>query len=519
MSKKCKSFLILFVIIAVLSACATGEKTEQSEGGKGDPKRVVIAQDENITTIDPHNGSTTTAQGIQDAMYERLYEIGEDYEMHPGLATDYELSDDGLEYTFELREGVQFTDGAEFNAEAVKINFDRILDSKGSLSAYRGIETVEKVEVLDNDKIKLTLSNPNNQFLFQLNQVRIASPKALNDGVDLNEVSAGTGPFELEEWNHGDSLVLKKNEGYWDSEYPKVDQIVYKPVPEDGSRVAMLKAGDADLAYPLPEKDIDSLKKKDGIVVEVDEATRVRYTTLNTTKKYLDDKKIRQAMNYAIDKEQFAKVVKNGFAEPLDSILPHANVFHSSQHPYEYDLDKAKELMKEAGVEDGFTVEIWGDDSSENNRSMQFIQQQLKEINIDVEIQQFERGTLDDKIYSPEGPEEAEVEMWYVSWSTETGDTDNGIRPLFSTDAFPPNGANTAYYSNEKVDKLINDALAETDDKKAAQKYDELQSIVYDEAPWLFLGVDKLVYAKNEKLDGIWITPMGEIHMKKTELK
>src|SRR5690625_1726992 len=135
MSKKLKSFLILFVLIAVLSACATGEKT-QSEGGKEDPKRVVIAQNENITTIDPNNGSTTTAQGIQDAMYERLYEIGEDHEMHPGLATDYELSDDGLEYTFELREGVEFTDGAKFDAEAVKTNFDRILDSKGSLSAY-----------------------------------------------------------------------------------------------------------------------------------------------------------------------------------------------------------------------------------------------------------------------------------------------------------------------------------------------------------------------------------------------
>src|SRR5699024_407893 len=134
--------------------------------------------------------------------------------------------------------------------------------------------------------------------------------------------------------------------------------------------------------------------------------------------------------NYAISQEDYIKVVKNGFGEKLDSIVPPSTIYYSEQTPYDQDLDKAKELMEEAGYADGFSAEIWGDNSSENKKSMQFIQQQLADINIDLKINQMERGTLGEKINSPEGPEDSEVEMWYVSWSSSVGNTDNAIHPL-----------------------------------------------------------------------------------------
>lgn len=520
MTKKIKIVGFALFLIVILSACATGDP-ENDENGKAseDNDEVTIAIRENVTSIDPHDGSTSVSNAVQGSMYEGLYELGEDGEMQPALATDYEESEDGKEYTFELREDVEFQDGEELDAQTVKDNFDRILDSDGSLAAYRAIEYVDDVEVLDDHEVQVNLEEPNNQFINKLENIYMVSSKALEDDVDISQEAVGTGPFELEEWSEGESLETKKNDDYWDSEYPKIDRLTYKPVPEDGSRVSMLEAGDVDLTYPLPEKDIDSLEGEDGIDVVKDESTVTRYATLNTQKAPLDDKKIREAMNYAIDQEQFSEVVKSGQAEKLDSPLPPPVKYHSEQGTYEQDLDKAKELMKEAGAEDGISLEVWGDDSSENKRAMQFIQQQLEEINVDVDIQQFERGTLDDKLNEPDGPEDADVQMWYVSWATTTGDTDNGLRPLFSSDAFPSSGANAAYYENEELDDLLDSARKQTEEDKAEKEYDEIQKIIYEDVPWLFLGVDKLVYAKNDNLKGAWLTPSGGFKMNESEIE
>lgn len=519
-----KKFTFVFIIVLALSACATGDPETNTNNDNNTNKdeseqSASIGIRENITTIDPHDGSTTSANFVQNSMYERLYELGEDGEMHPALASNYEESDDGLEYVFELREGVKFHDGSDFDAEDVKANLDRILDSEGGLAAYRQAENIVDVEILDDYEIKITLDSPSNQFLDKVDGIRIASGDAIEGDVDLSQEVIGTGPFVMEEWNRGDSFVVKANEDYWESDYPKLNEITFRPVPEDGSRVAMLKAGDIDLAYPLPEKDIESLEDDDNLDVVIDDSSVVRYATLNTTKEYLEDKKVRQAMNYAIDEEQFANVVKSGYASSLDSIIPPSNSYYEAQTPYSYDLDKAKELMEEAGVADGFTVSIWGDDSSENKRAMQFIEQQLENINIEVEVEQFERGTLDDKIYSPEGPEDAEINMWYVSWSAGVGSPDNAIRPLFSTESFPSNGPNTAYYSNEKVDDLINSAITKIDEDEALEEYAEIQSIVYEDAPWLFLGVDQLVYAKNKNLKDVWLAPSGGVNLKEAYIE
>src|SRR5699024_8652982 len=203
--------------------------------------------------------------------------------------------------------------------------------------------------------------------------------------------------------------------------------------------------------------------------------------------------------------EQFSNVVKSGFGKSLESVLPPVNKYYSPQEPYSYDLDKAKELMEEAGLADGFEISIWGDDSSENQRAMEFIEQQHADININVTVEQLERGTLDEVIYSPQTPEEAEVEMWYVSWAAGIGSPDNAIRPLFTENNFPPNGPNTAYYTNDKVEELVRTAITRIDEDEAYEEYDEIQRIIFEDAPWLFLGVDQVVYAKNKNFKDVWL--------------
>lgn len=527
-----KRFLssISFTLLAVfmLSACATG--TPSNEGGNangggegngnnsGSDDNATIAFQENIQTMDPHDGSSGIDISVALTMYETLLTPDEDGELQPLLAEDYEVDDESKNFTFFLRDDVEFTDGEKFNAEAVKANFERIIDSEGSINGYKSLRNVEDIEVVDDYEVKITLDDTNSQFLDKVRSIRMASPKALeDDNVDFGEESYGTGPFVMESWNHGESLVAKKNEDYWRDGYPKVDQLTFKPIPEDGSRIAMLKTGDADFIFPIPVNDVEDLQNEDGVKVDLKESTYVNYATINTSKEPFDNEKVRQAMNYAINKEDYVKVVKNGYATPSDSPLPSTNVFYEEQEAYDYDIEKAKELMAEAGYEDGFSTEIWGSDSSKDKLGMQFIQQQLEQIDIDVDIKQMERGTLSDEINKPETPEESEVEMWYVGWSSTTGDTDNAINPLFNSESFPPNGSNTAYYDNDKVDTLIGEALHAADEDVAADKYGELQEIIMADAPWLFLGVDEEPTAMKENLKGAWRSADGNFYLQDIE--
>lgn len=512
---------LLIVSMLVLSACATSGSSDEggstgSDGGV-DKSEVTIAFQENIQTMDPHNGSAGIDNSVQYAIYESMFTPDEDGELQPLLATDYEVSDDGLTYTFKLRDDVTFTDGAEFNAEAVKANLDRIIDSEGSLNNYKSLRDVGKVEVTGDYEVEVTLNNINSQFINKIGMLRMASPDALENDIDFGEESAGTGPFVLEKWNHGDSLVAIKNEDYWEEDLPKLDKVTFKPIPEDGSRIAMLKTGEADYIFPVPVNDVESLEAEDNIEVSIVESTYVNYATINTSKEPFNKKEVRQAMNYALNQEDFVKVVKNGYGIVSDSVLPATNNYYAAQDPYDYDLEKAKELLADAGYEDGFSTEIWGSDSSKDKRGMQFIQQQLGEIGIDVEIKQMERGTLSDEINKPESAEDSKVEMWYVGWSSQVGDADNATNPLFSSSSFPPNGSNTAYYDNEEADKLIEEGLHAKSEEEAIEKYAELQEILWDDAPWLFTAVDEEPTAMRKGLKGIWRSADGNFYLREVK--
>ncbi|HLR65454.1 MAG TPA: ABC transporter substrate-binding protein [Pseudogracilibacillus sp.] len=515
------SVFISLMTVFVLAACATsGGNTNDdgnSSGGKSkskDKNEVTVAFQENVQTLDPHESSSGIDISVIITMYESLLTPDQDGELEPLLAEDYSISDDGLSYTFQLREDVEFTDGEPFNAEAVKANVDRILDSEGAINSYKGLRSVDHVEVDDEFEVTVHLKDINSQFLSKIGNLRIISPKAIEEEADFSKESYGTGPFVLESWDHGDSVVVTKNEDYWEEGLPKVDKVTMRPIPEDGSRMAMLKTGEVDYAFPVPVNDVDELQNDDSVDVGIMESTYVNYVTINTYKEPYNDLKVRQAMNHAIDKEAYIKVVKNGYAQESDSPLPATNNFYEQQETYEYDLDKAKELLAEAGYPDGFEAEIWGSDSSKDKRGMEFIQQQLAEVGIDVEVKQYERATLSDEINNPESPDDAKIQMWYVGWSSTVGDADNAINPLFTTSAIPPNGSNTAYFSNDEVDELTQEALHAETDELAKEKYAELQEIIMEEAPWIFLGVDEEATAKAKGLDGIWRSADGNFYLR-----
>ncbi|MGG1679811.1 glutathione ABC transporter substrate-binding protein [Neobacillus sp. NRS-1170] len=513
--------LLLVVISAVLVVgCSSKESSgERKAGSKTESKEMVIAVNENFISMDPHNTGDTNSNSVQSAMLEGLLGFDQDGKIIKKLAEDYSVSDNALEYTFKLRQGVKFHDGEAFNAEAVKANYERIMKDDSLRLNSRGFSLITKIDVINDYELKITLKEPYPSMLTRFVSAKILSPKLLKEGNNnIAKKPVGTGPFKFVEWVQGDHLTVERFADYWDKK-DRVQKITYKPVPENGSRTAMLKTGEAHVIYPLPSQNIKELESNKDIKVEKIPSTIARYVSINTMKKPFDDPRVRQAMNYAVDKNAFINVVNGGFGLPLDSIIPSKTLHYVKQEVYEQNIEKAKQLLKEAGLEKGFKAEIWGNTNSDTMKGMQFIQQQLKAIGIDVEIKSMEEGTLSDEIYGAQKPEDTKLQMWYVSWSAYPSDTTNATRPLFYGGSFPPNGANTAYYKNEQVDKWIEEVGKTADPAKQAEIYSNIQSTIYKDTPWIFLGVDEILAGKRTNVEGVVIEPGGGIDVTNANLK
>lgn len=519
-----KKFTVLVLILALALfsvACSSEEAgtSGETKGASGD-KEITIAIDQNFITLDPHNaGDTVSIFGIR-SMYEGLVGFDKDMKIVPALAESYEISDDGLNYTFKLRQDVTFHDGEPFNAEAVKANYDRIMDDANNLSAKRSLKFVKSMEIVSDYEVSFNLIEPFSAMINKFGMVPMISPKAIEEGTKYIETNpVGTGTFEFVEWKQGKTLEVKKYADYWGGDQTNVEKVKFSPVPENGSRVAMLKTGEADFVYPMPQQDVKQFENNKDVTINESPSSIVRYVSINTFMDQYKDLKVRQAMNLAVDKEAYIQVVKSGFGHVLDSTMASETQYYAKQKAYEFDVKKAKELMKEAGYEKGFAAEIWGNTSSESLKGMEFIKQQLAQIDIDVKIKSMEEGTLSDEIYTPAKPEDAKVQMWYVSWSPSSGDADGATRSLFSNEYFPPNGANTAYYDNDKVTNWIKEANTKTDPKEQEKIYQEIQRTVFQEAPWIFLATDVNLSAQVNHLEGVYVAPDGSIDISKAQLK
>ncbi|SCY78838.1 ABC transporter substrate-binding protein [Alkaliphilus peptidifermentans] len=512
--------LILVMTVLVLTGCSnedqialdqSNEPVANSQSSEGNDKSMVIAVNAEIISLDPHNISDTLSRSATNTMYESLLEHNNSMELEECLAERYEISEDGLEYTFYIRQGIEFHDGTALNAEAVKYNFDRVTDEEKNLRRRRNFLQVESTEVIDEYVLKIYLKAPFAPMLDRVASLSIISPKALEEygdrGIITNPV--GTGPYVYKEWVTGDRLVVIKNQNYWRSG-PQIETLTIKPILENGARIAMLQTGEADFIYPMPTEQVNIVANDANIEVIEGMSTIARFTFINTSKDFYSDVRVRQAMNYAIDKEAYTNVVRSGYSTPLSSHVPASIKYHVPQPLYEYNLEKAKQLMAEAGYPDGFKTHIWAPNDTENMRGMEFVSQQLAQIGIEAEVIPMEEGTLSNSIYSAQTPEESTVHMWYVSWSAF--DFDGATNSLFHSRNIPPTAPNVSYYRNPVADELIDLGSTEVNSIKRAGIYSELQEIIWEDAPWLFLGSDVLLSAKRTTTEGISVGPGGAIN-------
>ncbi|MFJ1301329.1 glutathione ABC transporter substrate-binding protein GsiB [Pseudomonadota bacterium AL_CKDN230030165-1A_HGKHYDSX7] len=487
-------------------------------------KDVTFAVSIALETLDPYNTNSTLNQAVGKSYYEGLFEFDKDLKIQKVLATDYSVSDNGLEYTFKLRPNVKFQDGTDFNAEAVKINFDRPANPDNRLSRYIQFSVIEKIDVVDPLTVKITLKKPFSAFINALAHpaAMMISPTALKKyGKDIGFHPVGTGPFEFVEWKPAEYLKVKKFAGYWNQGKPKVDTITFRTVTDNNTRAAVVQTGEAHFAFPVPFEQAAVLAKNDKLdVVDHKNSIMARYLSMNTQVKPFNDVRVRQAINYAINKQALAKVAFNGYATVVDGVVPQGVDFAHKTGPWEHNPAKARELLKEAGYPNGFETQLWSAyNDGTSVKVVQFLQQQLQQVGIKTSVEVLESGQRVQRVQQVQKPEDAKVRLYYAGWSSSTGEADWGLRPLLTTGAFPPVLNNVSYYSNAKVDAGVQEALATTDRAKKAEIYKNVQETIWNDAPWAFLVTQNNVYVKSKNLSGVYVEPdtsfwFGDIDLK-----
>ncbi|WP_206997137.1 glutathione ABC transporter substrate-binding protein GsiB [Trinickia mobilis] len=486
-------------------------------------QQAVMAVASTFTTLDPYDANDTLSIAVAKSFYQGLFGFDKDMKLVDVLATSYESSPDARVYTFKLRQGVKFQDGTDFNAAAVKANFDRITDPANKLKRYNLFNRIEKTEVVDPYTVRVTLKTPFSAFINVLAHPSavMISPTALKKwGKDIAFHPVGTGPFELVEWKQTDDLKVKKFDGYWKKGYPKIDAIDWKPVVDNNTRAALMQTGEADFAFQIPFEQAGVLKASPKVDLISVPSIIQRYVSLNTMQKPFDNPKVREALNYAINKDALAKVAFSGFATPSDGVVPQGVDYSVKLGPWPYDPAKARALLKEAGYPNGFETTLWSAyDNTTSQKAIQFIQQQLAQVGVKAQVQALEAGQRVAKVESAPDPASAPVRMYYIGWSSSTGEADWAISPLLASASFPPRLENTAYYKNADVDQALSKALETTDRTQKAALYGDAQKRIWADAPWLFLVQEKIVYARSKRLSGAYVMPDGSFNFDEIAIK
>ena len=417
-------------------------------------------------------------------------------EVEPALATEWTISDDGTVYTFTLRNGVKFHDGSDFNAETVKFNFDRMLDEShpyhdtGPFPLSFFFSAVDSVDVIDAMTVQFTLNAPYAPFLSNLaypTGLMVSPVSVETHGADVGRNPSGTGAYKFVEWRSNEAVVVEANPDYWDGT-AALQAVVFRPITDANTRTAEMLAGGIDLMVEVPPVSLSEFQS-DAFTIHEQAGPHVWFLILNAKEGPFADVRIRQAANYAINKEAIVNDVLEGTAAVAAGPTPPAFAwaYNESLEPYPYDPDKARALIAEAGAEGAeltFFVTEGGSGMLDPVAMGTAIQADLEAVGFDVTIETYEWNTFLGEVNPGL---EGKADMAEMAWMTNDPDT----LPFLAlrTEAWPEKGGfNSGYYSNPDVDKLLEAARASTDQNERARLYQEMQTIVQEDAPWVFVA-------------------------------
>lgn len=469
-------------------------------------------------SINPPNGADRMAGiviiQIFDALMEPNFETGE---LDPALATEWSVSDDGLTYSFTLREGVTFHDGSEFNADDVVATFEAGLDPVNAYAAdFEGIT----VEVDDPMHVRIVRETADVTYLRRLAETQIISNDQFAEGGNqaIEDAPIGTGAFKFVEWQKGDRFVLEANETYWDEGKPYVAELIFRPIPESSTRLAAIQTGEVDIVNRLSADEAQSLLGVEGVEVVRYPADRVYYITFNNLSTGIglptEDPLVRQAMNYAVNRQAIIDGLFNGFAELSTGFVTPTNLgYDESLEPFPYDPERAQELLAEAGYGDGFEIGMACPIGAYTNfeEVCQAIAADLEAVGITItggEVDLMESGVYWDLEAKKELPP-----LFGDSWSASVGEA----LPRLEGALGGPEFSYSSWYDEEIVN-LLGQIGAEFDDDARAELYVELQNYMVENPPFIYLYEPNSFEAITARVEGYTPSSNEQYYAKEIQL-
>jgi ABC-type transport system substrate-binding protein len=444
-------------------------------------------------------------------MVEPLVFLQPDGSLGPGLAERWDVSPDGTSYTFTLRKGVKFHDGADLDAQAVKLALDRVLNPNMKAPFRAGFDqsTVESVTAVDAGTVRIQLHEVFGPFLYTITSVvtGIVSPNHARSFPDsYNEQPVGTGPYKFKDRRKGESISMDRFDGYWGKKPAFAAQQI-RIVPDAATRESLLLSNQVDAIAVPPISDLPALQRNNAVKVLVENTNRCLFINLDQTVPGtpLTDKRLRQALNYAVDKDGIVNSVLFGSAATLDAPMASSVFGYSKTGPYPYDPAKAKQLLQEAGnpslnLRFGFPTGRYSGDA----QAAQAIAGNLRDVGISTDLSTADWPAYLASINLKEGEGKFHMHMW--GWSPSYPDAYQTML-MFTNTQWPPKGLAMDHYSNPEVESLLDKAVKTANQDERKGLYQQAQQIVWDDAPTIFLWVQKFPAAHSAKVSNVRVLP------------
>jgi ABC-type transport system substrate-binding protein len=502
-----RSFAALVAAGLLLGACSFEEDPAASSGGGGDSSfSIAIGIDPD--TFDPAGQTTTTVQNIVDYMVEPLVKV-EDGNVVGVLAETVETSPDGLTIDMALRQGVTFHDGTPFNAEAVVFNLERIVDPNLTVPLGAPFEVLQSVTATGEHSVQIVLSRPSPTFLNQLSittagMISPASVQAEGNTYDNYQHPVGTGPYTFTGYTAGQSVTVTKNPGYW-GEQPHYETVEFRVVPEAATRESLLLAGQVDMIILPPVADLEALQNNPEVNVILGESDRTIFIAFDSQDPLLSNPQVRQALNYAVDKQAIVDSVLFGAAKVVDAPMSSALFGYCPTGSYGYDPERARQMLAAAGAQ-GATLELLTPSGRyvQDQQASEAIAGYLREVGLNVNVSTSDWGAYLGRVNAPHS--ESTVDMHLLGWAPGILDAEIQMQ-MFRSKTHPPAGLGTAFYTNPRVEELLAQSDIEMNQDVREQLYCDASRTIWEEAPWIFLWTQSFPVVHSTDVTGIATTP------------
>jgi len=464
-------------------------------------------------TLDPIASSDNPSIWTELLVFDTLVRPSKDgTKLEPGLAEKWTVAQDGLEYVFTLRDA-KFANGDPVTADDVIFSLQRAAGEKSDWARF--FRPVTKYTVVDPKTISMRLDKP---FTPMLNNLALFSASILPrkvveaQGADFFKAPFGSGPFQVKQWSHGEKIVLAKNPNYWQAGKPAVDEAEIDIIADDNARVLKLKAGEVDAIVNVPFNQVAQLRSDPQLNVGVADVFRIELVQLNTTKKPFDDVRVRQALNYAVDKEALVKGVLRNNGKIAATALPIMAYHDEALKPYPYDVAKAKELLAQAGYPDGFKAALLLPAGNTTYREVaSAIQSDLKKVGVELQLQNIEESSQ----YSTTKAGNFEMSLSYATSDTIDPDQMVGFTSV------NPERANAFHtqWKDDRVNALYELERRTLDGPERGAQFREMARRVHDEAPFIFLYHQGTPYASRKAVEGFEVLPTSNYRLEDIVLK